>query len=76
MATATLSGVVIQVQKKGDPDISHYHARIFFDREATSKFTLEYRDGNFELHQGMATEREKELLIHCIQALELAGAFP
>jgi len=75
MAIATFNGVVIQVHKKSNDDSSDYHARLFSDHKAMTSFILEYREGNFELVEGKANDKEKELMIRAIQALELSDAF-
>jgi hypothetical protein len=77
MAIATFNGNVLQVHKTSNrqKDTLHYFLRLFPLQKSSREFTYEYKDGNLELREGAATEREKDLMIHCIQALELSEAF-
>jgi hypothetical protein len=77
MAIATFNNCVFQVRKSisRDENIVRYYAKLFHDHEPVKEFTFEYEDGNFLLSKGSATERETELITHCIQALELSDAF-
>ncbi len=77
MAVITFHHIVVQVHKRiSDRDNSViYHAKTFPDQGKMTEHAFEYRDGNFGLIHGEATEQEKDLLIHSIQVLELANAF-
>jgi hypothetical protein len=77
MAVATFNGNVLQVHKTTNKqkDTLHYFLRLFPLQKSTKEFSFEYKNGNLELREGDATEREKDLMIHCIQALELSDAF-
>ena len=77
MAIATVNNRVFQIRRNinRNEDFVHYHAKLFHDHEPVKEFTFEYADGTFSLRKGSATERERELIIHCIQALELSDAF-
>ena len=78
MAIATFNGNVLQVHKASNArnQTLHYFLRLFPIQKSSKEFSFEYKNGNLELREGDATEREKELMIHCIQALELSEAFP
>ena len=77
MAIATFNGNVFQVHKISNKqkESLHYFLRFFPLLRSSMEFTFEYKDGRLELRGGEATDREKELMIHCIQALELSEAF-
>jgi hypothetical protein len=77
MAIATFNGNVLQVHKASNSrnQTLHYFLRLFPIQKSSKEFSFEYKNGNLELREGDATEREKELMIHCIQALELSEAF-
>ena len=77
MAIATFNGNVLQVHKttNNKKETLHYFIRFFHLLEYSREFTFEYKEGNLELREGEATDREKELIVHCIQALELSEAF-
>jgi hypothetical protein len=77
MAIATFNGNVLQVHKTTNrqKETLHYFVRLFPFQKSSKEFSFEYKDGNLELREGDASEREKDLMIHCIQALELSEAF-
>lgn len=75
MATLTFHETVLQIQKTANQlnDSVHYHLKLFPSQKPVRDFTFEYKDGNFELKKGEATDGERELFFHCIQVLELSG---
>jgi hypothetical protein len=77
MAIATLNGNVLQVHKTTNKQKNtlHYFLRLFPLQKSSREFSFEYKEGHLELREGDANDREKDLLIHCIQALELSDAF-
>jgi hypothetical protein len=77
MAIATFNGDVLQVHKTTNKlkNTLHYFLRHFPSQKSSREFSFEYKEGHLELRDGDATDRERDLLIHCIQALELSGAF-
>ncbi len=78
MATAAFGNIIVQVDKKINEkeDTVYYHARLFTGPNAPKLCAFQYEDGHFILKSGTLAEREHDLSIHCIQALELALAFP
>lgn len=77
MAIATFNGDVLQVHKTTNKQKNtlHYFLRHFPFQKSSKEFSFEYKEGHLELREGDATDRERDLLIHCIQALELSDAF-
>ena len=77
MAIATFNNAVLQVHKATNrqKETVHYFAKLFPFQKSLKEFTFEYISGMLELREGDATDREKEMLIHSIQALELSDAF-
>jgi hypothetical protein len=77
MAIATFNGNVLQVHKTTNKkkETLHYFLRLFPFQKSSKEYSFEYKDGNLQLREGDATDREIDLMIHCIQALELSEAF-
>jgi hypothetical protein len=68
---------ILQIHKtiNDKRNIVHYYTKFFHNNNPVKEFTFEYIDGNFSVINGGATEREKALLIHCIQVMELSDPF-
>lgn len=74
MAIATLNGIVVQVFESffSKAESGSLRVRLSFEKGLVREFVFEYRDQDLHLKEGIASDREKSMIIHCIQALELS----
>ncbi|HTL09569.1 MAG TPA: hypothetical protein VL307_14960 [Chitinophagaceae bacterium] len=77
MATAAFNDIIVQVHSNTNntSESVRYYVRWFDGRNPLRELTFEYIEGHFLITDGNATEREADMLTHCIQALELSHAF-
>ena len=77
MATASFNDIIVQVHSitSSIDESFRYYVRWFDQQKPLKELTFKYFDGNFIVIKGDASEREKDMLTHCIQALELSNAF-
>ncbi len=77
MPTAAFNDIIVQVHSSTSTidESFRYYVKWFDQQQPVKELTFKYLDGNFIIIKGEASERETDMLTHCIQALELSNAF-
>ena len=70
--------IILKVHKRvnEEKELVHYYIKLFHNEKAARDFTFEYIGGNLVVTRGKLSQKESDLLIRCIQVLELSDSFP
>lgn len=70
--------IILKIHKRvnEERELLHYYVKIFHNQNPARDFTFEYVEGNLIVTRGAVSKSEFELLVRCIQVLELSDSFP
>ena len=70
--------IMLKIHKRvnEEKELVFYFVKFFHNRKTAQEFTLEYINGDLVITKGEVSQKECDILIRCIQILELSGSFP
>lgn len=75
---SSTNDIILKIHKRVNEEkgLLRYYIKFFHNNTSARDFTFEYLDGNLTVTRGAVSQKEKDLLVRCIQMLELSNLLP